>query len=300
MNDSLPQLEAQKSDLLRQFAAVGDLRRGSIIATSGKCSKPNCRCAKRGDPGHGPNFRLTGRVAGTTTTETFNSPAALRKAEQEVAEFHRFQKLSGEVVEVSEKICVLRQVEETLAPEGKKTAAAIHAEVAPEVTTLLGRVFAQRKKTGDLDLEAVEMAFRAPCIRLAQRPSVSCCSSPSRPAHHPLPMQQSGALLRTALAAHSHCSGRSGTDAPWYLCRRCPNGQFPVDRQLDVENRDCSPGVGRMDAIVGQQGPFDRGREQMKVLAGLEVTAKSVSARRKPSEPSSPPASSGESAKPSN
>jgi hypothetical protein len=31
-----------------------------------------------------------------------------------------------------------------------------------------------------------------------------------------------------------------------------------------------------MDALVGQQGPFDRGREQMKVLAGLEVTAKSV------------------------
>jgi hypothetical protein len=63
---------------------------------------------------------------------------------------------------------------------------------------------------------------------------------------------------------------------PWYLCPRCHNGQFPMDRQLDVENRDCSPGVRRMDAIVGQQGPFDRGREQMKVLAGLEVTAKSV------------------------
>ena len=31
-----------------------------------------------------------------------------------------------------------------------------------------------------------------------------------------------------------------------------------------------------MDAIVGQQGPFDRGREQMKVLAGLDVTTKSV------------------------
>lgn len=63
---------------------------------------------------------------------------------------------------------------------------------------------------------------------------------------------------------------------PWYLCPRCHNGQFPVDRQLDIENCDCSPGVRRMDAIVGQQGPFDRGREQMKVLAGLEVTAKSV------------------------
>ena len=63
---------------------------------------------------------------------------------------------------------------------------------------------------------------------------------------------------------------------PWYLCPHCHNGQFPLDRQLDVENRDCSPGVRRMQAIVGQEAPFDHGRQQMKVLAGLEVTAKSV------------------------
>ena len=31
-----------------------------------------------------------------------------------------------------------------------------------------------------------------------------------------------------------------------------------------------------MQAMVGQEAPFDHGREQMKVLAGLEVTAKSV------------------------
>jgi hypothetical protein len=44
----------------------------------------------------------------------------LRKAQQEVAEFHRFQKLSGEVVEVSEKICALRPAEDTWAPVEKK------------------------------------------------------------------------------------------------------------------------------------------------------------------------------------
>ena len=119
MNEALAQLEAEKSNLLRQLVSVGDLRRGSITATSGKCGKPNCHCAKRGDPGHGPNFRLTRRVAGKTTTETFDSSAALRKAQQEVAEFHRFQKLSAEVVEVSEKICALRPVEDTLTPEEK-------------------------------------------------------------------------------------------------------------------------------------------------------------------------------------
>ena len=63
---------------------------------------------------------------------------------------------------------------------------------------------------------------------------------------------------------------------PWYLCSRCHNGQFPVDRQLDLEHADFSPGVRRMQAMVGQQAPFDHGREQMKLLAGLEVTAKSV------------------------
>jgi hypothetical protein len=31
-----------------------------------------------------------------------------------------------------------------------------------------------------------------------------------------------------------------------------------------------------MQAMVGQEAPFDHGREQMKILAGLEVTAKSV------------------------
>jgi len=120
MTDSLPQLEAKRTDLFRELAAVGDFRRGSISTTSGKCGKPNCHCSKRDDPGHGPNFRLTRRVEGKTVTETFGSPAALRKAQQEVAEFHRFQKLCGEIVEVSEKICALRSVEDTFTPLEKK------------------------------------------------------------------------------------------------------------------------------------------------------------------------------------
>lgn len=63
---------------------------------------------------------------------------------------------------------------------------------------------------------------------------------------------------------------------PWYLCPHCHQGQFPADRELDIEDTDSSPGVRRMLALVGQQVPFDHGREQMKVLAGLEVTTKAV------------------------
>ncbi len=63
---------------------------------------------------------------------------------------------------------------------------------------------------------------------------------------------------------------------PYYWCPDCHAGQFPADVELDIQNTEFSPGVRRMQALVGQEAPFDRGREQMKVLAGLEVTAKSV------------------------
>ena len=63
---------------------------------------------------------------------------------------------------------------------------------------------------------------------------------------------------------------------PYYWCPGCHTGQFPADVELDIENTEFSPGVRRMQALVGQAAPFDHGREQMKGLAGLEVTAKSV------------------------
>ena len=63
---------------------------------------------------------------------------------------------------------------------------------------------------------------------------------------------------------------------PYYLCPGCHRGQFPADVELDIENTEFSPGVRRMQAMVGQGAPFDQGREQMKILAGLEMTSKSV------------------------
>lgn len=70
--------------------------------------------------------------------------------------------------------------------------------------------------------------------------------------------------------------GEAEITRPWYLCPHCRQGQFPADVELDIENTDSSPGVRRMHALVGQQAPFDHGREQMKLLAGLDVTAKAV------------------------
>ncbi|HEY2383455.1 MAG TPA: ISKra4 family transposase [Terriglobia bacterium] len=63
---------------------------------------------------------------------------------------------------------------------------------------------------------------------------------------------------------------------PWYLCPQCHHGQFPADAGFDIDGTDLSPGVRRMLALVGAEAPFDHGRRQMELLAGLEVTTKAV------------------------
>jgi len=63
---------------------------------------------------------------------------------------------------------------------------------------------------------------------------------------------------------------------PYYLCAHCRQGQFPADGELDVQGTEFSPGVRRMLALVGHQAPFDHGRQQMQLLAGLEVSTKAV------------------------
>jgi hypothetical protein len=121
MPESLPTLEKERSQVLLEMSRLGDLRRGSILEVRGRCSKPNCHCAAAGDPGHGPHYRLTAKVGGKTVAETLSTPAALRKAQREVAEFRKFQELSRKLVEVNEAICRARPVEEeALSPQEKK------------------------------------------------------------------------------------------------------------------------------------------------------------------------------------
>ena len=130
-----------------------------------------------------------------------------------------------------------------------------------------------------MDLEAVEMAFRAALHQAGAAALAQLLQFPEPAADQrliPCPCGQQARYRERRTRRILTALGEVELKRPWYLCPNCHNGQFPVDRQLDVENLDCSPGVRRMQALVGQQAPFDHGREQMKMLAGLEITTKSV------------------------
>lgn len=120
MPQSLSELEQQRSVLTVQLSQLGDLRPGSVTGIVRRCGKPTCHCAQPDDPGHGPTLRLTYKVHSKTISEALPTPASVRKAEREISEFRKFQELSRSFLDVNEKICRLRPVEEQTMSEQEK------------------------------------------------------------------------------------------------------------------------------------------------------------------------------------
>lgn len=134
-----------------------------------------------------------------------------------------------------------------------------------------------RRKNDEWDLEALEMATRSGLHRagaavltglLAEagspaREATCVCGQQAR-YHDQRPKQ----LLSVLGPLRFHRA--------YYVCPECHRGHSPRDRELDVVGTECSPGVRRMLAAVGSESSFEQGREQLELLAGIQVTAKAV------------------------
>ncbi len=119
---SLEVLQSRRQELLQQIGQVGDMRQGTITEVYRVCGKPNCRCASRGDPGHGPYYAFTRKVAGKTKTLQLRGGPLLQKMEREVEGYRRFRVLCTELVRVNEAICQARTAgDESIGDEVKKT-----------------------------------------------------------------------------------------------------------------------------------------------------------------------------------
>ena len=135
---------------------------------------------------------------------------------------------------------------------------------------------AQHKGAG-LDLESVEIATRTSMHQAGTAvlsgllsmhdnpPARVDCSCGSEAHYHDRRCKQ----ILTAL-------GPVQFERAYYVCPRCHTGQSPQDRELSVEGTQYSPAVRRMMGMVGGESSFDHGRQQLELLAGIEVTAKAV------------------------
>jgi hypothetical protein len=142
---------------------------------------------------------------------------------------------------------------------------------------LLEVIFQGLRKSGQFDLEAVEMATRAAAHQLgamvlqnllntaASFPAQVRCGCGEYAHFHAVRSKQVVSVV-----------GPITIERPYYVCTHCHRGQSPRDVELDVVRTQYSPGVRRMMAVVGSDFSFDHGREQLELLAGLEVTTKAV------------------------
>jgi hypothetical protein len=150
--------------------------------------------------------------------------------------------------------------------------------VAREVERLLELLW-RGEQSGPLDLEAVEMAVRS-SVHQAGSAVLSQLLEFDPPSSENRQLSCSCGYAARYVELRSKpvltAVGRAECLRPYYLCEHCHRGQFPVDVDLDIENTELSPGVRRMLAAVGHEGPFEQGRKQMELLAGLSVTTKAV------------------------
>ena len=140
-------------------------------------------------------------------------------------------------------------------------------------------IFAGRRRTGHLDLEAVEMAVRSAMHHAGAAALNELLRFPAPEAgQRQMPCDCGHAAAYRGLRSKPLLTavGPAEVLRPYYLCPDCHTGQYPADTELDIEETEFSPGVRRMQAVVGQEVPFEHGRQQMELLAGLEVNAKSV------------------------
>ena len=114
------------------------------------------------------------------------------------------------------------------------------------MSRLLEVIFTGWRKTGKLDLEAVETATRTAAHHIGATvlgellslsepvPSQVACRCGRQAQYHDTRPKQ----LQTVV-------GRVRFERAYYRCQHCHRGQSPRDRELDVEGTECSPGVRR-------------------------------------------------------
>lgn len=155
----------------------------------------------------------------------------------------------------------------------------IQREVGREVDRLLSVIFQDRRKAGHLDLEAVETAIRAAMHQAGAEVLTKLLQyDPPDTDHTTIPCSCGQSALYKELRRKTILTvvGTVQLSRPYYHCDHCKKGHFPVDTELGVHHLETSPGVRRMESVMGSEIAFAAGCEPMKVLAGLDVTAKAI------------------------
>lgn len=144
---------------------------------------------------------------------------------------------------------------------------------------MIGHLFQDRQKRGQMDFEATEMAIRHSMHEvggvLLQR-LLAADSGGYLGARIPCGLGYEASFLDYRTKKVTTALSSVTIQRAYYHCFDCQKGLIPKDQDLDIVGTSFSPGVRRMMARVGAKESFDEGRSDLEALAGVRVTAKAV------------------------
>ncbi len=157
---------------------------------------------------------------------------------------------------------------------GKKT-----AELAVEQDQEVGRILKQVAQARHVDLEAWETALRAAVLSagakaLGQLLEGVGCGRQDKPVicDCGVRMESRGLRSKPLLSI----LGPVDYERSVFQCPACNKTRYPGDEQLDVVDTSRSPGLRRMMARAGSRSTFKEGREDLRIYAGVKLSAKDL------------------------
>lgn len=115
------ELDAERHRLADSLAGLSDFTPASLHEEWRRCGKPTCRCAREGDPGHGPRHTLVRRQAGRVVTRQVPAPMVAEFTER-TGRWVEFQAVCGRLAELNAELDRRRLLSRT--PTGRPAAGA--------------------------------------------------------------------------------------------------------------------------------------------------------------------------------
>ncbi len=109
VKERIPAARAKRTvdRLLRQLPDLDRILRGTLVERWRRCGRPTCRCARKGERGHGPAYYLMITVASRKTMLVYVPPQHKEKVQAWVDNFRRTRETLEEISTLNREL--LRQ-----------------------------------------------------------------------------------------------------------------------------------------------------------------------------------------------
>lgn len=97
------ELDAERRRVADSLAGLADFTPASLHQEWRRCGKPTCRCARAGDPGHGPRHTLVRRQGGRVVTRQVPTGLVAEYRER-TGRWVEFQAACGRLAEVNAEL----------------------------------------------------------------------------------------------------------------------------------------------------------------------------------------------------